>query len=432
MSRKQTYFIFGICLLITSLQPTVKTNLSGTSYNRIQDQKTSIYKERTPWVSVFKSLRAEPRTDAISLNFQYVVPLLDLKLTFSSNSTLTQGNAMMKLEAGTDWVVSSTISTNKSVNYSPGHEISTFFTAMFPTPGASGGHSTRCIGLFDNNNGFAIGTQNTEFGISHIQNGAITFIPQSTFNIDKLDGSGQSNFILDRTKLNIFYIAFGWLGAAPPEFGIATEDGQWVPFHRIRYPNLYTIPSILNPSLPLSMAVSKYNSGSGNLNLQTASWDATITGKEHALRTVTFGRNSSSVSGSTSQSHMTLKNRSSYAGNDTPTTRVRLIYLNVSGQDTSNKMIRIQLFKNSQLTDRGFVNVDDLYSVVATDTTTTSYISTGTLVFESSSQDQSEIWFKKNDLAIDIYPGETLSLGVSESGSGAVTANFAATWEEYL
>lgn len=348
INRKQTYLALGICLAIASLYAPIKSTLSGSTYTRTQNQKISIYKERIPWASVFKSLRAEPRTDIISLNFQYVVPLLNLNTSnLQANSSFTQGNAMMTLEAGVDATITSTISTTKAINYSPEHEISTFFNAMFPSPGASGGSFSRYIGMFTPNNGFAIGTINDNFGILHLQDGTPTFITQSNFNIDKLDGSGPSNFNLDITKLNIFYIAFGWLGAAPPEFGVASEDGAWIPFHRIRYPNLNTIPTVLNPSLPLSMAVSKKTSGAGTLSISTASWEATITGKEHAFRTVSFGRPSSSVSGTTIQSHMALQNRSSYAGNNTPTTRVRLLHLNVTGQDTNNKMIRIQLFKEA-------------------------------------------------------------------------------------
>lgn len=433
MNTKQTYFIAIIYLIISPLYATVKSNLTGTTYSRVQNQKTSIYKERTPWVSVFKSLRAEARTDIISLNFQYVVPLLDLNLSEkAANSSLTQSQAMMHLAAGSDVTITSTIRTSKSINYSPGHEISTFFTALFPTPGASGGHFTRYIGMFTANDGLAIGTQNSNFGVLHLQNGTATFISQENFNIDKLDGSGPSNFVLDITKLNIYYIAFGWLGAAPLEFGVASEDGAWIPFHRIRYPNLNITPTIFNPSLPLSMAVSKLNSGAGDLKIQTASWDATITGKEHAIRTNTTTNNKVTVDGETVLPYLSLRNRSTYAGNSSHTSRMRLLYLNVASDDTTNKLIRVQVSKNRTLNSTSWSNVDDLFSVAEVDTSATSYTSTGTLLFQTSINSAGEIWFKDKDIEINVYPGETLSIGAAEFGTGSAIVDFAVTWEEYL
>ena len=97
--------------------------------------------------------------------------------------------------------------------------------------------------MFTQDDSLAIGYQNNTFGVLYMQNGTATFTPQSNFNLDKLDGTGKSNFVIDPTKLNIFYIAYGWLGAAPLEFGVCTENGTGsFPPHSLS--NLYAIPSL--------------------------------------------------------------------------------------------------------------------------------------------------------------------------------------------
>lgn len=417
--------LFGIFTSYTSIK-----NLTGTSYTRVQHNKTAIYKERTPWVSVYKSMRAEPRTDVISLYFQYVIPSDLLTLNLGTGSTLTQGNAMATLSAGTETTITSTVTTKKAVNYSPGHEVSTFFTAMFPTPTASGGSHSRYIGMFTANDGMAIGFQNTTFGILYMQNGTATFIPQSSFNIDTLDGTGPSSFVLNTTKLNIYYISFGWLGAAPLEFGIASEDGGWIPFHRIRYPNLYTTPSVFNPSLPIAIAVSKNNSGTGSLDISTASWDATITGQEHETRIFTTGVNAKTITGGAFIPALSLKNRTTYA-HKTSTARMRLLYANFSGYTAGNQL-RVRLYKEPTLSGSSFSDIDTSLSVAQKDTSATSFSSTGTLLFQTSvySQGDANLFFKKNGINIELYPGETLSMAGAEGGSGSVTMDASFTWEE--
>lgn len=426
------HYIYMLLILIGSLHSGIKNNLSGSSYSRIEAEKTTIYKEKTPWISAYKSLRAEPRTDVISLYFQYVIPVDLLTITLGSGSTLVSENSMMKLDAGTETIVTSTVTTKKSINYSPGHEISTFFTAMFPTPTASGGHHTRYIGMFTAQDGLALGYQNNTFGILYMKNSTVTFTPQSSFNLDKLDGTGNSSFVLDPTKLNIFYIAYGWLGAAPLEFGICTENGTWVPFHRISYPNLYESPSLLNPSLPIALAVSKNNSGTGTLSILTASWNANITGKEHHTRIHTATQEAKTITGSTFTPILSLTNKSNYTGK-TSTARMRILYANFSGYSSGNQ-IRVRFYKEPTLSGESFSDVDSMLSVAQKDTSATSFSSTGTLLFQTSvySQSNANFFFKENGILIDLYPGETLSIAGSESGSGGVTMDASITWEELL
>ncbi len=430
LDKKNLLLLFPLALFFALYAP-LKTNLSGSSYTRAQNNKTGTNKERKPWVSVYKSLLSEGSTEVISLFFQYIIPTDLLRINLGSGSTFTQGNAMATLSAGTDLTVSSTVSSRKSISYSPGHEIVTFFTASFPTPTASGGHTTRWIGLFTATDGMAVGFQNSTFGILHMKNGVSTFIPQNSFNLDTLDGKGESKFTIDPTKINIFYIAFGWLGAAPLEFGIATEEGDFVCFHKIRYPNLFTTPSVFNPSLPLSLAVSKNGSDSGDLQIGTVSWNAKIVGEEHKTRIFSAQVPSKTLSGTTYTPIVSLRNRTTYAGK-TSTARMRLLYMNAAGYTAGNQL-RISIYKEPTLFNSSFENVDTTLSVIQRDTSATSFTSTGTLIFQTSiySQGSTNIFFKSNGIDIELFPGETLSIAGSEAGSGSLTMDTSLTWEEF-
>lgn len=69
-------------------------------------------------------------------------------------------------------------------------------------------------------------------------------------NVDPLDGTGPSRITLDPTKLNVYEIAFQWLGAGAIEFRLEeSTTGYLVPFHRIDYANANTAPTLLNPTL---------------------------------------------------------------------------------------------------------------------------------------------------------------------------------------
>jgi hypothetical protein len=67
-----------------------------------------------------------------------------------------------------------------------------------------------------------------------------TRIPQSAWNIDRMDGTGASLMNLDLTKMQMFYIDFTWYGAGSIRFGFKNNRGEIVYCHRIANNNLNT------------------------------------------------------------------------------------------------------------------------------------------------------------------------------------------------
>jgi len=67
-----------------------------------------------------------------------------------------------------------------------------------------------------------------------------TRYPQSSWNIDKMDGTGASLMTLDLTKMQMFYMDFTWYGAGAIRFGFKDNRGQVVYCHRIPGNNVNT------------------------------------------------------------------------------------------------------------------------------------------------------------------------------------------------
>jgi hypothetical protein len=62
-------------------------------------------------------------------------------------------------------------------------------------------------------------------------------IPQTGFNIDVADGSGESGFNLDINKIQMFYIDYAWYGAGTIRFGVKDQTGEIIYLHKFVHGN---------------------------------------------------------------------------------------------------------------------------------------------------------------------------------------------------
>lgn len=167
-----------------------------------------------------------------------------------------------------------------TTHYHSGGEIYAMFAAAFPDGGQA--TSFQRIGLFDNSNGFYVGYENTNFGFTIRKGSSDTFTAKSSWNVDTLVGGATSRFTrngapeaIDLTKLNVFRIRFGWLGAAAVKLEVLSPDDEWVLVHIIRQPNLSDVPHIENADLPITLEATK-TGGATNIRMFTTCWGAGI------------------------------------------------------------------------------------------------------------------------------------------------------------
>ena len=94
-------------------------------------------------------------------------------------------------------------------------------------------------------------------------------VPRSSFNGDKLDGSGGSKSILDFTKNCMYLVEWGWYGASSARFYAFVVDenadvpetvqgiprGRWVLVHEMLIPDTLDAPSLGTPVLPFTIEI---------------------------------------------------------------------------------------------------------------------------------------------------------------------------------
>jgi hypothetical protein len=111
-----------------------------------------------------------------------------------------------------------------------------------------------------------------------------TFIPQSSWNGDKMDGNGASGFTIDPTKGNVFQIGMQYLGFGCITFYVMTTSGgtnnpEFVVAHTIKHPNSFTYTNMSQPSMPFTMVA--YSAGSTtSISVSTASFAGFVEGQK--------------------------------------------------------------------------------------------------------------------------------------------------------
>jgi hypothetical protein len=77
-----------------------------------------------------------------------------------------------------------------------------------------------------------------------------TKYPQSSWNIDKCDGTGPSGYNIDLTKMQMFYMDYSWYGAGFIRWGFRGPDGNVIYCHKIPNNNVNTEAYMRSGNLP--------------------------------------------------------------------------------------------------------------------------------------------------------------------------------------
>jgi hypothetical protein len=92
-------------------------------------------------------------------------------------------------------------------------------------------------------------------GISSSNNAVISKtidlrIPSSSFNIDRLDGTGPSGYNIDLTKMQMFYIDYSWYGAGFIRWGVRGPAGDVIYAHKMINNNVNYLAYMRSGNLP--------------------------------------------------------------------------------------------------------------------------------------------------------------------------------------
>ena len=151
--------------------------------------------------------------------------------------------------------------TFQRFNYQPGKSQLIILTGVMGT-GASG--ITGEIGMFDDNNGLFF--RNDDAVMSVVVRSGVTGSPvdtvvvQSSWNKDKMDGTGVSGITLDFSKTQIFFMDFEWLGVGRVRFGFFVAGKPYY-CHEALHANVLDSVYMSTPNLPLRYSIE--NDGTG-------------------------------------------------------------------------------------------------------------------------------------------------------------------------
>jgi hypothetical protein len=141
--------------------------------------------------------------------------------------------------------------TIKVFPYQPGKSLQILTTFAF-SPSAT--NLRQRVGYFGNDNGIYLELDdNILYMVKRsLVTGTVTStrIPQSQWNVDKLDGTGASGLTLDPTKAQILFVDIEWLGLGTVRTGFVI-NGQFIPCHYFNHANLIDSTYITTASLPL-------------------------------------------------------------------------------------------------------------------------------------------------------------------------------------
>ena len=85
-----------------------------------------------------------------------------------------------------------------------------------------------------------------------------TVIPQSSFNIDKLDGTGPSGYTIDLARMQMFYLDYTWYGAGAVRWGVRGTDGDIIYVHKLPNNNVNQEAYMRSGNLPARYEVSTF------------------------------------------------------------------------------------------------------------------------------------------------------------------------------
>jgi hypothetical protein len=111
------------------------------------------------------------------------------------------------------------------------------------------------------------GTQTRTVSVNIANNGSVTSIPQSSWNIDKMDGSGPSGLNLDFTRAQLFTADMEWLGVGRVRFGFYAY-GRIQYCHQVININVLNQPYTTSINLPICFSLFGTSAGTsftGNL-----------------------------------------------------------------------------------------------------------------------------------------------------------------------
>jgi len=249
------------------------------------------------------------------------------------------------------------------------------------------------------------------------------FIPQSTWNVDRMDGGqfSPSKVTLDPTKGNVYGVQFQYLGYGDAYFYIVNgSTGRPTLVHVVRNANTRTSTVLRNPSLYLTWE--SKNTGTGtSVTMYGASGGAFVEGTIEFLG-AQFGATATKSIGSATETPVISLRASTVYLNRLSTAQLQIDRFNVACDGT--KTVDFKVYKNGTLTAPQFARVNANTSAADYDSAATGFtIGSGTQVYAFSVSKTGNATESVTDLALFMQAGDVLTITAYSANASDISAS---------
>ena len=192
----------------------------------------------------------------------------DTALSGSGNTSYSEYESTINMTVSTasgDKVVRE---TKKVFKYQPGKSLLTLNSVVMNQPKEN---LRQRIGYFSSRDGHFLEANNTTLYIVERSGSAANVvdyaIPQSSWNVDKLDGTGPSGLSVNVANAQIFWTDTEWLGVGSVRAGFVI-DGQFIISHIFHHANKTTSTYMTTATLPLRLEIENTGTTSSNSQLK--------------------------------------------------------------------------------------------------------------------------------------------------------------------
>ena len=230
-------------------------------------------------------------------------------------------------------------------------------------------------GFFDDNDGMFVRYDND--GLKAVVRSSTSGSPvdividQADWNLDKMDGTGPSGFVLDPAKYNVWIVDFAWQGAGGVRFGIY-NNAEVIYFHQYKPSNDLEAPFTRIAVLPVRYEIRNESATASASTMYQGTLGIVVDDSGNLSEAAVQFSASRGVSlksiGTTFTPLLAIRPKLTFNGNENRVP-IRVDDLEVTSE---TQVIQYQIIKNATLTGASFNSVSD-HSAMEFDIAATSY-----------------------------------------------------------
>ena len=295
------------------------------------------------------------------------------------------------------------------------------------------------IGCFDDNDGIFL--QLSGSTVSFVQRTSTSGSPsdsnaaaQSSWNIDKLDGTGPSQATIDFTKIQLLIIDYGWQAAGSIRVGFLI-NGEIVYAHVFHTANVLSLPFMKSGAMPIRLEIENTGATSGASTMKTVCFMAS---SESGFNPVGLIRSAST--GITAKSVSTTLTPIISIRLEAANSAKSMCLINHTAMVITNDYIEMAIVKNATLTGASFGAVGS--DSIAEFDVGASAATGGTTIYKSYTTQSGNGAVGVSSIS-DIYEGFSTQLGslldgttetltlLARTTTGTADMLGALTWREF-